>query len=135
MRALFLFVCLVLLVSSSFAQKQQEADSLLNNCDYFEAEEIYAHLLKKNPYDSRLNLKWGRCLLAINKPKEAIIPLERAARRFPEANSYLGDAYLMEYRFYDALKVYRKLLRSADVDSITYLLMLKLSEQILPYVC
>ncbi len=118
-----------ILITSSvflFGQKLQEADSLFQSGDFVKAEKLYAQLLKNNPYDSRLNYKWGSCLLKVNLPQKAIEPLQRAARKYPEANSCLGDAYLMEYRFYDALEVYNKLLKSSEVDSIVVSIYVKI---------
>lgn len=112
------FFFLIFAPSILFGQRLQEADALFNSKDYVKAKEIYASIVKSNPYDSKINLKWGRCLLETGEGEKAIYYLEFASKRIPEANIFLGDAYYFEYRFQDAINAYNKLLESTEVDSI-----------------
>jgi hypothetical protein len=100
-----------------------EAESFFLFEEYSEALPLYIELLREQPGNSFLNYRAGKCLINIPGQKDKAIPhLEKAitdidmrerrptfrtTRAPADAYFYLGHAYHINYRFNDALKMYR----------------------------
>jgi hypothetical protein len=100
-----------------------EAESFFLFEEYNEALPLYIELLREQPGNSFLNYRAGRCLINIPGQKDKAIPyLEKAitdvdvrerrptfrtTRAPADAFFYLGNAYHINYRFNDALRMYR----------------------------
>ncbi len=127
MKNIFLLSVLLFTVSSLSAQLKEYKKDILQANDYLAVENynkaasIYDELLKEYPDDEFVIFKAGECyLFSEGKIEECIELLEKSIVNYPmedknsieaiEARYYLGQAYHLNYRFEDALKVYNKLL-------------------------
>jgi Tol biopolymer transport system component len=109
----------------SFAQKIKKKDivaveSLMQSDDYKQANILINKLQKKHPNNAYLNLLEGICLLNLEgNTKAAIDPLEMATQHYGiystkddyaiEANYHLAQAYHLNYRFDEALQIFKQL--------------------------
>ncbi len=75
--------------------------------DFCKAKTVYAAILKNKPYDSMLNFRYGECLFEIGEFAQAYKPLELASKKIPQAYLYLGDLKMKEYKFQEALGLYK----------------------------
>lgn len=129
--------CFSLFALNSFSQEEEpvvvkidvrstfdQAEEYLLNENYEKALPLYEQLLTQNQNNANWNFKTGLCYL--NSPTEfskSVNFLERASSNFSPnskddsysedkaptiAYMYLGDAYLRNYRFDDAMEVYKK---------------------------
>ena len=114
------------LASTSTFTKYTAAESFLDDENYGAALPIYLDLISRDPDNANFNFKVGFCYLNTHTEKEkAVTFLEKAVTNYTEdydAEAYtskaapieawyfLGNAYLINYRFDDGLMVLNKLL-------------------------
>lgn len=94
--------------------KFKEANFYFKITDYMNALKLYRELYAIDSISPELNYKIGICIFkAGEEKKEAIKYLEISNRAgFKEAGFYLAQAYHLQYRFEEAIDLYRKYLAS-----------------------
>lgn len=88
------------------AQTIDEARALYAHNKYEEAKPMFEKFLKSYPNNPNYNFWYGVSALKTGESDKAIKPLELAnKRRVPDAAYYLGQAYLANYQFDEAVDV------------------------------
>lgn len=102
---------------------KNKGDGLFAAANYSEAYSIYSQLVIRNPKDADYNYHLGVCIIYSAADKEQAIPfLELAAVNSDiekEVFYYLGKAYLLTYRFENAItqfKIYKEKGSSKNVE-------------------
>ena len=128
----FLLLTLTFILPSLHAQNKEykkdilKANDFLKFENYAKAAEIYDQLLKEFPDDSFVQFKAGECyLFTEGRNEECIETLEKAITQYPlesknnteaiESRFYLGQAYHLNYRFEEAIKVFENLKENIPV--------------------
>lgn len=106
-----------------------QAQQLFEQQQYDKAEIVYAQLLKRQPDNPLYLYRYARCLQEQGNSAEAIRYFEKAGERYPLRNFYLGELYMADYRFSDAVAAYRKYLAKTDTTNERYSLVLGKIEQ------
>ncbi len=122
---ILLFGLLTVKASSTDIDKYQLAEQFVEEGNYYKALDIYLELLKTREDNANLQFKVGFCYLNTSNDKEKAIPhLEKAItntsidyqtfdlneEKAPiESLFFLGEAYMVNYRFDDAIKTFLKL--------------------------
>ena len=132
MRKLYILLLFLFSIVTLHAQLREykkeiiKANDFLKFENYNKAADVYEALIKKYPDDRYIQFKAGECFLFLEgKIKQCVSLLEKAVENYPlennfgiepvEARYYLGQAYHLDYRFEDALKVYEELLEQIPV--------------------
>ncbi len=101
-------------VFSSEDDLKKQANKLFDDEEFAKAYPLFSQLLSLYPKDAQYNYKFGTCLLYSAGDKEKAIPyIDYAAKRQnqdvdKEVFFYLGKAYHLNYRFEDAIRMYKK---------------------------
>ena len=112
MRRIWIIIISVIVTQLVMAQTVAEAEALFNSEQYAEAVAMYETLLVQHPNDATIHLKMGRSYLMVNEPAKAIPHFEFARRKkLMRGERYLGDSYLLVYRFDDAINAYENYLK------------------------
>ena len=92
---------------------KKQANKLFEEEDFTNAYPLFSQLLSLYPKDAQYNYKFGTCLLFSSNDKGKAIPyIEYAAKRQKqnvdnEVFFYLGKAYHLNYRFADAIRLFK----------------------------
>ncbi len=112
---LFTVGLLVSTVLSSGALTLDEARELYKAGKYEEAAPVFKAQLKRRPNDGSLNHWYGVCLFHEKKYTEAEKYLKiGATRKVLESPHFLGDLYMAQYRFDDAVERYEEYAASLE---------------------
>jgi tetratricopeptide (TPR) repeat protein len=102
-RVLVLGLAVIGLASSSLLAADLETGvRQLEDKQYEQAEDTFRELVSAEPDNLDANYFLGKTLIARDKSKDAIAPLEKAAGEKPEARVSLAHAYLLQDRLDDA---------------------------------
>ncbi len=116
LRFIYLPFLLIVLISGvvkaqatfqSDKELKKQAEKLFDEGKFVEAYPIYSQLLIRSPKNYDYNYRLGVCTLFSVSDKEQAIPFLEFAVNSPEVEKevtfYLGKAYLLSYRFEDAI--------------------------------
>lgn len=118
-------VCLCSLLVWSAMPSASQAQQLFENKQYSQAEEVYLQLIKRQPENPLYLYRYARCLQERGDFQEAIRYFERAGERYPLRNFYLGELYLNNYQFQEAVNAYQKYLAKTDTTNERYHFVIK----------
>ncbi len=95
----------------------EEARELYKAGEYEKAAPVFAKELKRKPKNGSYNHWYGVCLYEMGQYKECIPYLKKGVeRKVLLSNFYLGEAYLADYRFADAIEAYEAYITAAKKD-------------------
>ena len=101
----------------AFGQSQTQAKKWFADGEYEKAKPVFAKLIKSNPKNGSLNYWYGVCLNETSEHAEALPYLKRAVEREVEnAFRYIGDYYLQDGEYEDAIENYETYLEKVDPD-------------------
>jgi tetratricopeptide (TPR) repeat protein len=111
-QAIFRFIYIFILLAgaaAASAQSLEQAKKWFAAGKYAEAKPVFEKLVKQAPNNASYNYWYGACAYETNDPATAETYLTTAiSRRLTEAYPTLGELYMKEYRFGDALKTYNE---------------------------
>lgn len=103
----------------AFAQTVAEANQLFESGSYDEALTAYEALLERKPKDARYNYQAGLSAYYIGDFNKAMSYLEKAGKRHPMRNFYLGNIYFNNYLFQQSADAYEEFINSLEpTDSL-----------------
>jgi len=101
---------------------EKQADRLFEEEKFVEAYPIYSKLVIRAKKDIEFNYRLGVCAIYAVADKEQAIPFLELAITNPEvvkeAHYYLGKAYLLSYRFEDAIKQFNTYKETGSAKNI-----------------
>lgn len=127
--SLTILACLFARFVWSAVPSPAQAQQFFEQQQYDQAEVVYSQLLKRQPDNPLYLYRYARCLQERGSNAEAIRYFEQAGERYPLRNFYLGELYLADYRFSDAVAAYRRYLDKTDATNERYSLVLDKIEQ------
>ncbi len=127
--SLTILICLFARFVWGAVPSPAQAQRFFEQQQYGKAEFVYAQLLKRQPDNPLYLYRYARCLQEKGNSAEAIRYFEKAGERYPLRNFYLGELYLEDYRFSDAIEAYQKYLDKTDTINERYPLVLAKIEQ------
>ncbi len=105
----------------SEADLRKQAEKNFNNEDYAAALPQYSQLLSLNQKDTKLNYRYGVCLLMADKDKTSAYNYLEFASRDPKSENevyfYIGKAQQLKYRFDDAISAYKEFIKRAGAGT------------------
>lgn len=114
----YILLCIMLCISSAtFGQSQSQAKKWFADGEYEKAKPVFAKLIKGNPKNGSLNYWYGVCLNETGEHDKALPYLKKAVEREVEnAFRYIGDYYLQDGEYEDAIENYEIYLEKVDPD-------------------
>ena len=107
---LILLFSLLILPVRAAAPNAAKADQYFNEGNYEEALPIYQSLHAATPKNVLYTYRLARCEQETGDEASAITHFEQAGDKYNLRNLYLGDLYYINYRFAEALVMYRNYL-------------------------
>ena len=112
----YLLTALISCISCiTFAQNQTQAKKWFAEGEYEKAKPVFAKLVKSNPKSGSLNYWYGVCLNETGEHDKALPYLKKAISSDVEnAYRYMGDYYLADGRYEEAIAHYDEYLEKVD---------------------
>lgn len=122
---------LMLIMSSAmFSQSQSQARSWFAAGEYAKAKPVFAKLLKSNPKSGSINYWYGVCLNETGEHAKALPYLQKAVSSDVEnAFRYLGDYYLGDGNYEEAIAHYENYLERVDPTDSLFVVYTRRSER------
>ena len=112
----YLLTALISCISCiTFAQNQTQAKKWFAEGEYEKAKPVFAKLVKSNPKSGSINYWYGVCLNETGEHDKALPYLQKAIDSDVEnAYRYIGDYYLADGRYEEAIAHYDEYLEKVD---------------------
>lgn len=101
----------------TFGQSQTQARKWFSEGEYEKAKPVFARLIKGNPKNGSMNYWYGVCLNETGEHEKALPYLKKAVEREVENSfRYIGDYYLSDGEYEEAIENYEIYLEKVDPD-------------------
>lgn len=105
-----------------FAQSQTQARKWFVEGEYTKAKPVFAKLVKSNPKSGSLNYWYGVCLNETGEHDKALPYLKKAVdSNIENAYRYIGDYYLTDGNYEEALEHYNTYLEKVDPSDTMFI--------------
>ena len=129
-RRYFLTALVTCMGCVAFAQNQTQARKWFVEGEYAKAKPVFAKLVKSNPKSGSLNYWYGVCLNETGEHDKALPYLKKAIDNDVEnAYRYMGDYYLADGNYEEALEYYDTYLDKVDPTDTMFVIYTRRAEK------